>query len=89
MSDEMETDDFQAKTLAFLSWLSDIGVKRNPKMVLESMEDGRGGRRIGKTSSLLLLHKYLLSSPCVHADCIFLEDSLISGKVPNALLQPC
>lgn len=58
----METDDFEAKTQGFLSWLSEIGVQRNPKMVLESMQDGLGGRRVGKTSFFLESYKYLLYS---------------------------
>lgn len=38
----METDEFDAKTAAFLLWLSEAGVKTSPKMQLVTMGSGRG-----------------------------------------------
>jgi SET domain-containing protein 6 len=39
----MEADNFEAKTQAFLSWLSQVGVVINPKMALVDMRStGRG-----------------------------------------------
>ena len=38
----METDEFEAKNAAFLSWLSENGVIMNPKMELRSVGAGRG-----------------------------------------------
>ncbi|TVY49529.1 Ribosomal lysine N-methyltransferase [Lachnellula occidentalis] len=39
----METDEFTAATAAFVSWLSEIGVRINPKMIIKDLRaEGRG-----------------------------------------------
>ncbi|TVY33871.1 Ribosomal lysine N-methyltransferase [Lachnellula subtilissima] len=39
----METDEFTAATAAFVSWLSEIGVRINPKMAIKDLRsEGRG-----------------------------------------------
>ena len=51
LQDNMEPDDFKEKTVAFLSWLSAVGVQVSPKMELVEMRlDDRRCRGIGKTS---------------------------------------
>jgi hypothetical protein len=51
----MQDDEFRAQTTNFLSWLSEVGVKMNPKMDLREMQlNGLRCRGICKTSFPLL-----------------------------------
>ncbi|KAF4625462.1 hypothetical protein G7Y89_g12708 [Cudoniella acicularis] len=43
----MEVDDFQSDTESFLSWLSEVGVRINPKMVLKDLRSEGEGRGRG------------------------------------------
>ena len=48
----MEVDDnFGAVTAAFLSWLSEMGVRVNPKMALVDLRSEGRGRGVGEFSS--------------------------------------
>lgn len=49
----MEANDFQIKTDAFLTWLSEAGIRMSPKMQLRDLRSESRGRGAGKPSLLL------------------------------------
>lgn len=48
----MEADDFQAATEAFLAFLSDAGIRINPKIRIEDFRSEGRGRGVGELSLL-------------------------------------
>ncbi len=44
----MEVDDFEVRTAAFVSWLSENGVSMNPKMALADLRPEGRGRGVGE-----------------------------------------
>jgi SET domain-containing protein 6 len=44
----MEVDNFEVKTKVFLSWLSKMGVRMNPKMALVDLRKQGRGRGVGE-----------------------------------------
>jgi hypothetical protein len=52
----MAVDDFQIKTDAFLSWLSQMGIRMSPKMELKDLRSESRGRGVGKSVVLVLEH---------------------------------
>lgn len=49
---EMQTDEFTAGTEAFLTWLSEVGVRINPKMIIEDLRSEGRGRGVGECLEL-------------------------------------
>lgn len=45
----MQTDDFTADTEAFLSWLSEVGVRINPKIIIKDLRSEGRGRGVGES----------------------------------------
>jgi SET domain-containing protein 6 len=48
----MEVNDFEAQTATFLSWLSEIGVRINPKMAIKDLRSEGRGRGVGEFAVL-------------------------------------
>ena len=46
-------DDFGATTAAFLSWLSEMGIRVNPKTALVDLRSDGRGRGVGQFYSFL------------------------------------
>ncbi len=81
----MEVDDFEAKTEVFLSWLSQMGVKINPKMALVDMRSSGRGRGASKSSHHLLPTHWNLLQLCYHAPMCSAQLSTLSAitRKPN------
>lgn len=57
----MEGDDFTAGTEAFLSWLSEVGVRINPKMVIRDLRSEGRGRGVGEILTFLRIAHFVCS----------------------------
>jgi len=70
----MQTDEFTAGTEAFLSWLSEVGVRINPKMIIKDLRSEGRGRGVGESAyQLCIEHRasFLLGD----SDCTYSEST--------------
>ncbi|KAG9232450.1 putative ribosomal N-lysine methyltransferase 4 [Amylocarpus encephaloides] len=83
----MEIDDFQATTEAFLSWLSEVGVRINAKMVLKDLRSEGRGRGVSLRSYFVLPDPSFDSNVFLVAAAGFEEDELVFSIPRGAVLN--
>ncbi|CAG8973799.1 hypothetical protein HYALB_00006344 [Hymenoscyphus albidus] len=86
----MDEDNFQAATEAFLSWLEEIGVRINPKMVVKDLRSKGLGRGVVAAASFEE-DEIIFSIPrnlVLNMNTIFASDNANSGREALASMPP-